>query len=984
MAGGKTAVADSEVTPYVVGIGTSAGGLQAVIQLLSHLPAGAPLTLVLIQHLDRQHPSELAELLARSGKLPVNWITDHTSIKPGCVYVLPPDREVTIEKGVLILGKRRTEAVPTTIDQFFQSLARDCKERAIAVILSGTGSDGARGLQAIKAAGGIAFVQEESTAAFPGMLRAAIDAGEVDYVLSPERIAEELIKISQELPPSADPLSLDPELAPTSQDLETWTAIFRVMSARKGVDFSYYKQSTIQRRLVRRMAMTKVERLSDYLKLLLRNRQEVDALYESLLINVTSFFRDPDYFEFLQENVLPAILAQHAPENTPVRIWVPGCSTGEEAYSLGILLREAMEKEAHSVPVQIFATDLSERAIEQARNGLYSAADLAEMDAERLRRHFVTTPRGYVVQKPLRDMCIFARQNVTKDSPFSRLDLISCRNLLIYLGATLQKKLMPIFHYALNPGGYLLLGTSESIGAQVDLFRLVDRRFRIYSRKSSATRRVAFDFAVESAPVDPPPRPLTVASMPNEPKDSMDIMREADRVVLGRHGPPGVLINEELEILQFRGNVAPFLAPFSGRASLNILKMAVEGLASELEKAVQEAKSKKVRVRRTGIPFNDRQEPIQLDLDVTPLDTGRDDERYYLVLFLARDTRDEVKHPKVTTGVGEDEKISHYVAQIEQLKQDLQAARSYLQSTIEKHEATNQELRAANEEIQSSNEELQSTNEELETAKEELQSTNEELTTVNEELHSRQGELIQVNNDLNNLINSVHLPIIILGQDMRIRRFTPMAEHVLNVIPTDVGRPLSDLNVNLSVSDLPRLMSEVVESLTIREMEVQDQRGRWYSMRLRPYKTAENKIEGVVMTLIDIDQMKRAMGELEDARLFAHGISEIFPDAVVALNERLEIRLASRAFHQLFAVASESAHGRLLFDAIPVLREAPGVKETLARALASEENVIDFSTEVTLPLSGKRLMTINITHMAGPTGSQRGMLISFRSVDGVV
>ena len=977
-------MADSELSYYVVGIGASAGGLQAVIQLLSQLPEDISIACIFVQHLDRRHPSELAEILARSGKLPVTWIADHTPLQPAHVYVLPPDREVIIQKRVLILGQRRTESAVSTIDHFLQSLAEDCKERAVAVILSGTGSDGAVGLRAIKAAGGKAFVQEESSAAFSGMGRAAIKSSDVDGILPPERIAEELIKLSSGRSARAlVPLSLEPSTESLTQDTENWTLIFRLLTTRKGVDFSNYKQSTIMRRLLRRMALRRSGRVSDYLALLLKDRGEVDALYESLLINVTTFFRDPEYFEFLQTHIFPGIVADHAPHRAPIRIWVPGCSTGEEAYSLAILFCEVLESSARTIPVQIFATDLSESAIERARSGTYAPADLTQVSPDRVGRFFSSTPCGLVVKKHLRDMCIFARQNVTKDSPFSHLDLISCRNLLIYLGANLQRKLMPIFHYALDPGGHLVLGTSESVGAHVDLFRLVDRRFRIYTRKSSANRRMTFDFTVKDSSPEFPTQRKPAMIMPDDANDPQNIMREADRVVLGRHGPPGVLVSEELEILQFRGNISPYLAPMTGRASLSLLKMAVEGLASELEAAVAEAKKKKVRILRTGIPFTHADEARQIDLDVTPLDDGRDGERFYLILFMAHDALAPDKPQKNKRKPGRNDKTTQLLAQIEQLKQDLQAARNYLQSTIEKHEATNQELRAANEEIQSSNEELQSTNEELETAKEELQSTNEELTTVNEELHSRQGELIQVNNDLHNLINSVHLPIIILGQDMRIRRFTPMAEHVLNVIPTDIGRPLSDLNINLNVTDLPRLMSEVVESLTIREMEVQDHQGHWYSMRLRPYKTAENRIEGVVMTLIDIDQIKRAMGELEDARLFANGIGEIVAEPLVAVNDRLEIRVATQAFHRLFGTSRDQIYGRLLLDTVPILREAPRLVETLAAAVASGENIVDFAIVVKFPSTGKRELLVSVRHSVALAQSQRTMLISFRPVEGV-
>jgi two-component system CheB/CheR fusion protein len=973
------AVSEKEAAPapsgdfFVVGVGASAGGLGAVSEVLKRLQVRCNLAVVIVQHLDPDHESILVELLHRATPLPVQWATHGLAVEPGNVYVAPRQKWVSIRQGVLLLRELDHERVSTAVDRFFQALADDCRHRAVGVVLSGDGADGRAGAKAIKGAGGIVFAQEPATASHPSMPRSAIEANCVDRVLTPVGIAEELIKLTHTAPALWSRIATPEETPPAGDEADLLQAIFRLLAMRTGVDFSDYKLSTIKRRLARQMMLAKTPALADYVKLLQKSRDELERLYESLLINVTEFFRDAECFDFLRAHVLPAIVAQH-PEDAPIRLWVPGCSTGEEVYSFGILLRELFEAQGRILPVQIFGTDISEPAIAQARAGLYGAGDLANVSPERVKRFFSRTERGYLIQKSIRDMCIFARQNVAKDSPFSRLDLISCRNLLIYLNAKLQRKLMPVFHYALNPTGHLVLGSSESVGPHADLFRLVDRRFRIYSRKST-TRRASFEFSIEIPPCGlPPSKPIK--AMPDDLKEPFDVIREADRIVLHRHGPTGVLVNEDLEILQFRGDVSPYLAPPAGRASLNLLKMAREGLAGELQALLQEARAKNARVQRAGATLLDDERTRAVDLDVTPIDTLHTKERFYLVLFTPGDARapaPAVKRGRKTTGG----KVAG-AAQVEQLRQDLHATRSYLQATVEKHEATNQELRAANEEIQSSNEELQSTNEELETAKEELQSTNEELTTVNEELHSRQLELIQVNNDLTNLINSVHLPIIILGPDLRIRRFTPMAEKVLNVIPTDIGRPLTDININLNVPDLPQLMAEVVDSLTIKELEVCDTRGHWYSMRLRPYRTAENKIEGVVITLIDIDQMKHTISELEEARDFAQALIESTHEPLAALNAQLRVTNANDAFCRLFRTTREEMRDRLFLDVVHDVRDVGNFRSALERVLPGGENLTDQRVEIDLPGAGPTRLTINARQIASGSRSYPMILLSLQ------
>jgi two-component system, chemotaxis family, CheB/CheR fusion protein len=943
---------------FIVGIGASAGALEPISEILKRLPQNCSLAIVLVQHLDPSHHSILIELLARATRLRVSWVTQGGRIEPGNVYVAPPNSCVGMKRGALVLHEANRRKFGGDVDHFFGALAEDAKDRAVAVILSGNGTDGTAGAKAVKGAGGIVLAQEPSSAGFSSMPRSAIDAGCVDFVLSPPAIADELLKLAENAPVIWNRVGAPEQALTNSSEAENLLSILRLLASRTGVDFSEYKQTTIKRRLVRQMILSKCSDMGEYLKLLQKNRAELDRLYDSLLINVTEFFRDPEYFDFLQESVFPQILGAQ-PAHAPVRIWVPGCATGEEVYSLGILLHELVEGKGLDIPVQIFGTDVGDPAIAMARAGLYSANEVANVSPERLRRFFHQTDRGFLIQKPIRDYCIFARQNVVRDSPFSRLDLISCRNLLIYFAPHVQQKLMSVFHYSLNPGGFLMLGSSESVGGQADLFRLVDRRFRIYSRKTTGHHPTLNFMGPTAAATPSPSKPPS--TMPEAIKDPVDVVREADRIVLGRHGPSGVLVTDELEILQFRGDVSAFLAPTAGRASLNLFRMARDGLAGELQAVINDAREKGVRVKRDAVPVVHGDTSSLVDIDVTPISTGETKERFYLVLFSPVQVHSA--DPAAPHGKMHPRKSAQN-AQLEQLRQDLDATRSYLQAAILKHESTNQELRAANEEIQSSNEELQSTNEELETAKEELQSTNEELTTVNEELHSRQIELIQLNNDLHNLINSVHVPIVILGQDMRIRRFTPMAEKILKLIPGDIGRPLSDIAIDVSVQDLPGLIREVTESLTTKEVEVQDHEGRWFSLRLRPYKTADNKIEGVVLTLIDIDTLKRTLAAAEEARHLAEAVIETTREPLAVLTAELKIERANESFYRLFKTTKEFAQGRTFCDLTDGSNKFEELKRALDSVLPASTSLTNHELSIDLPGADRTNVVVNVRRVA--------------------
>jgi two-component system CheB/CheR fusion protein len=822
----------------IIGVGSSAGGLEPFMDFLRNVPAGSGLAIIYLQHSDPGHISELPQILGRVTNMPVHLATDTTTIAPNVLYVAPPDGAVTFADGVLRVEPRGDRAT-MPIDALLRSLAADLGSRAISVILSGTASDGTLGSKAIKAEGGITFAQDD-TAKFDGMPRSAIAAGAIDFVLPPADIAAEIVRIARHpyvaRQDEADHFS--------EHDLGT---IFTLLRTAHDVDFTHYKPPTIERRIRRRMALHKVETLGDYIEILREKRDEIENLYNDILIRVTSFFRDPEVFGALQNEVLPALMRNRS--DKPLRIWVPGCATGEEVYSLAIVFHEAMAALEIECPVQVFGTDVSDASIERARSGMYTESIAAEVSPERLRRFFTKVDSGYRVSKSIRDCCIFARQNLTKDPPFSKLDLISCRNVLIYLGTVLQRRVMSIFHYSLQPDGYLLLGSSETIGNYADLFTIMDRRNKIYQRKG-AHGRLPLDLTRATLPMSGHGHER-LRLIDDEALVAPNLFREADRVLLSRFSPAGVVIDEEMEILQFRGRTSTYLEPAPGAASFNLLKMAREGLLAELRTAIHAARKKDSSVRREGITIASDGQTQAVTIDVIPF-VGPSGGRYFIILF-------EPERPEPPSR-SRQKKTAAPAAEMKQtirLKRELEATRDYLQSIIEEQEAMNEELRSANEEIQSSNEELQSTNEELETAKEELQSSNEELMTLNEELEHRNDELAHVNNDLLNLLASVDLPIVMLDSNLRIRRFNPSAQRLLNLIPSDAGRSIRDLSLTLDIQDLDAMIVGVIDTLEVRELRVHDREGHAYLLRIRPYKTADNKIDGAVLVLIDIEQLKK-------------------------------------------------------------------------------------------------------------------------------
>ena len=838
----------------IVGIGASAGGLEAFTDLLHSLPDNTGMGFVFVQHLDPKHVSILNELLQRHTKMPVQDVTEGLRVEPNHIYVIPRDKHIELVRGVLRLTPRLSSPVPhMPIDPFLRSLANDQKSKAIGVILSGNASDGALGMMAIKAAGGITFAQSSSTAKYDGMPRSAVASGCIDFVLSPDEIAKELTRLGRH--PYISPAAAVGQREPSPATMESIGRIVALLRNATGVDFTYYKATTIRRRILRRMALKQIDNLDNYMAKLRSDPVEMHALYEDILINVTEFFRDPDVFDQLKKVVFPKIVSQQD-TSRPLRVWVPGCASGEEVYSLAMALLEYVGERSHEVSIQIFGTDISEAALDKARAGIYAPSAVQDISAERLRRFFTKIDSNYQISKRIREMCVFAKQNLIKDPPFSKLDLISCRNVLIYLGPVLQKRIIPIFHYALKPTGYLLLGTSETIGSFAELFTLEDKKSKIYKRRATAAR-LPIEFPTEDQPAEHQETRLVASD-----RGEADLLRDADRVVLGKYGPAGVVVDPEFNILQFRGRTSTFLEPSPGVATLNLLKMAREGLVVELRNCIQRARRDGATVRSKPIQVRRNSGYIEVTMDLIPLKKANGQPTGFVVLFEESSEKPLKGHPqkgKKTTSTRE----------TEQLRGELASTKEYLQTVIEEHESSNEELRSANEEIQSSNEELQSTNEELETAKEELQSTNEELNTVNEELQTRNMQLAQAGNDLQNLLTNVNIPIIMLGGDLRIRRFTPVSQRLLNLIPTDVGRPLSDINLNLDVSRLDRLAADVIETLTPKTMEVKDLNGRPFSLRIRPYRTEDNKIDGAVIVLVDLDPERVAAITVADQALEA-------------------------------------------------------------------------------------------------------------------
>ncbi len=840
------------VRPFpIVAIGASAGGLEALEQLLGHVPAGSGMAFVVIQHLDPTQKGMMPELLQRATLMPVAQARDRMKIKPDCVYVIPPNRDLSVLHGSLsLLEPVAPRGLRLPIDFFFRALADDRRENAIGVILSGMGADGTLGLRAIKEHGGLVLVQEPATARFDSMPRSAIDAGLADIVAKaeelPQRILDTLRRSPRVVPGLATP---DGE---TAAQKSAFDRICILLRARTSHDFSLYKKSTLYRRIERRMAIHLLDRIADYVRYLRENPQEVDLLFRELLIGVTRFFRDPASWNAMQEQVLPALLAS-CPEGASFRAWVAGCSTGEEAYSLAIAFREALQQRSSGgrYSLQIFATDLDPDAIEQARQGVYPASIAADVSEERLKRFFVENGASYRVGKEIREMVVFAPHNVIMDPPFTKLDILTCRNLLIYLGPELQRKLLPLFHYSLKPGGVLMLGSAESIGGFNELFLPLEGKARLFQRSSGPLRPVELDFPTRYFPSKTEPQ------MDTKPELAADNLQSlADQLLLQQFSPAAVLVNAAGDLVYISGRTSKYLEPAAGKVNWNIHAMAREGLRHELALALPKALRSGERVVHRNLHVQNGDDSYRVDLTVQAICEPPALRGMAIVLF----SDVVVESPPATSVSGK--RASRSSQREADLEQALSIAQQEKQALREEMQTSQEELKSTNEELQSSNEELQSTNEELTTSKEEMQSLNEELQTVNLELQSKVDELSMANNDMKNLLNSTDMATVFLDNALHVRRFTTQATRLFRLIPGDIGRALSDIVTDLVYPRMLNDADEVLRSLVLSDREVATGDGRWFQVKIMPYRTLANVIDGIVITFNEISRAKTLEAQL--------------------------------------------------------------------------------------------------------------------------
>jgi len=837
----------------VVGIGASAGGLEALEHFLSRVPKNSGMAFVIVQHLDPTRRGIMPELLQRATDMKVVQVKDRTLVQPNCVYVIPPNKDMSILHGVLhLLEPASPRGLRLPIDFFLRSLAQDQQERGVCVILSGMGSDGTLGLRAIKEKGGVVLVQDPATAKFGGMPRSATDSGLADIVASVDDLPGRILAYLHRTP-----LVQSPDLVLEDKTQSALEKVIILLRAHTSHDFSLYKQNTFYRRIERRMGIHQIDKIADYVRYLQENSQELDLLFKELLIGVTSFFRDPAAWERLRTKVIPTLLASR-PAGHVLRAWVPGCSTGEEAYSLAMVVREAMDKikPKKKITLQVFATDLDKDAIDKARQGIYPENISADVSPQQMSRFFKKDEHGCRVTTEIREMVIFAPQSLILDPPFTKLDILSCRNLLIYLAPEMQKKLIPLFHYSLTPGGILFLGSAETVGTFTDLFTPLNNKLRIFQRAESALRSEPIEFPSSFAS----PLPDGTAVRP-APEPHLSLQSLADQLVLERYSPPTVLVNDKGNILYVSGRTGKYLEPAAGKANWNIFAMTREGLRYELTNAFHKALEQEGPVVVRGLKVGTNGGKQYVDITVQRLEQPEALRGLVVIVFT------DVAAPlemKVSGRRGKAGKSPADRATLEELGRKYQQARLEAQTIREEMQTSQEELRSTNEEQQSTNEELQSTNEELTTSKEEMQSLNEELQTVNAELQAKVDELSRSNNDMKNLLNSTDIATLFLDNDLNVRRFTTQATKVIKLIPGDVGRPITDLASDLLYPELTADAREVLRKLGFAEKSMNARDGRWFTVRIMPYRTLDDRIDGVVITFTDITAAKTLEAKLRE------------------------------------------------------------------------------------------------------------------------
>lgn len=869
----KTSVRNTEKFP-IIGIGASAGGLEALEQFLSNVPEKSGMAFVVIQHLDPTQKGMLPELLQRITSMKVFQVTDRMLVRINSVYVIPPNTSMSILNGVLHLFEPvESRGLRLPIDYFFRSLADDRKDLSIGVILSGMGSDGVIGLRAIKEKNGLVMVQDPSDAKFDSMPRSSIDAVTIDIVAAARELPARLVECLKHIP------AIRSDLSAEVKDKSSLEKIIILLRNQTGNDFSLYKKNTLYRRIERRMSVHKIDKIVSYVHFLQGNPKEVEILFKELLIGVTNFFRDAPVWEKLKEKILPAILTKHLPGSI-LRAWIPGCSTGEEAYSLAIIFKEALAKSnQHGGPsLQIFATDIDTDAIDIARKGLFPANIVADVSPDRLDRYFIPSDEGYRIKTEIREMVVFAQHNIILHPPFTRLDFLSCRNLLIYMDAELQKRLIAMFYYSINPDGMMLLGSSETPGNQNHLFATLDGRLKIYKRTLSSHLPEVFDF-----PSSFSRSKSSIAKNTTPEWQGLNIQTFADQLLLDHYAPAGVLVNEYGDIIYIHGHTGKYLEPAVGKANLNIFAMLRDELRNEFHNAFHRTVSKKetVVLRNLRVKTNGNTQTINIDIKWI----DKPELLYGTVMIIFTDVKD-VEDTRLLPKTGG--KVAHNVRQKE-MENELQRMRDTMQNTMEEVQTSQEELRSTNEELQSTNEELQSTNEELTTSKEEMQSLNEELQTVNAELQAKVEDYSRVNNDMKNLLNSTEIATLFLDKDLNIRRFTLAATKIFKLIKSDVGRPFTDQTSDLNYPGLADDALDVLRTLVFIQKEIPARDGRWFLVRIMPYRTYDDRIDGLVITFINFSEHKRLEEKLLENEKKFHLLLGASPDIKVILSDDMKV-----------------------------------------------------------------------------------------------
>lgn len=856
---------------YIVAIGGSAGGFEAFEHFFAGMPPDTGMAFVVIQHLDPTHESLLSELLQRAAAMPVREAADGMAVEPNTVYVIPQNAGLRVHDGRLQVGEPSApRGVRMPVDTFFESLAAEQGDRSIGIIVSGMGTDGTLGLRAIKEVSGVVMVQDPETAKFDGMPRSAVSTGLADYVAPIDDLPKRLVAYvthSSSLQGEGD----DGEQVPKG----ALQRLLQLMRTRRKHDFSLYKKSTLYRRTAKRASLLQIDGIPEYADYVETHPEELDILFREFLIGVTKFFRDPEAFDYLESNVLPE-LVNAATEEGAVRVWVPGCSTGEEAYSLAIILHEVIDRlrPDAGLKIQVFATDIDDQAITATRKGLYPANIAADVSPERLDRFFAEAEGSYMVKKVIRETVVFALHDVVSDPPFTKMDVVSCRNMLIYFGPELQKRIMPMFHYALNLGGILFLGTAESTGAARDLFSTVSSKWKVYRRKQTKTPLVRR----AGVPAD---RPLVetqeVESVPDELEPA--VSETVKRVLLEKYAPPAVVVDADGNIVYISGRTGKYLELAEGTSNWNISAMARDGLKQALPSAIYRASRQETDVTLRRLPTKTNGGVETVNVTISPLTRPDTISGLLIVTF-----EDEAATETPVVATLEEVPAGEPDARLAGAEKELALAEERLQSTVEEMEATQEELRSANEELQSSNEELQSTNEELITSKEELQSLNEELVTLNNELQMRINDLTALNNDMTNLMNSTQVATIFLDRELLVRRFTPAVVGLFNLRTADIGRPITDITHSLQCETIENDVRQVLDTLTVVERQIQSADGRWFIMRIMPYRTLDDHIDGAVVTFSDVTPLKQLEGILRDRDVLSSALNEISAEISASLD----------------------------------------------------------------------------------------------------